>query len=112
MSGRSLGFPRDLWEVFQFKFLALKSLKRVWEVSGDLWKFLEGLREVSGRSLGSLLESAGKSLGGFSRRREVPGGFQKVLDSKSDATPSDNAKILPELVTFPCVFEGQNHFVL
>ena len=40
VSGRSLGFLGGLWEVFQFKFLALESLKRVWEVSGDLWRFL------------------------------------------------------------------------
>ena len=41
----------------------------------------------------------------------APGGFWEVLDSKSDANLSENAKILPELVTLHCVFEGQNHFV-
>ena len=60
MSGRSLGFLGGLWEVFQLNFLALESLKPVWEVSG-------GSLEVSWRSLGSLLEVFGRSLGGFWR---------------------------------------------
>ena len=81
VSGKSLG---SLWEVFQLNFLALVSLKSVWEVSGRSrevsWRSLKGLWEVSGRSLGGLL-------GGRASRR-----LQNVLDSKSDASVSENAQ--------------------
>ena len=68
--------------------------------------------EVSGRSLGGFWEVSGKSLGGLlgggaSKRRQ-----KKVLDSKSDASLSENAKKFPKVLTLPCVFEGQNHFML
>ena len=84
MSGRSLG---DLW----------RSLGGLWEVSEI---FLGSLWEVSGRSLGGLLG------GGASRR------LQKILDSKSDTNLSENAKKFPQVVTLPCAFEGQCHFML
>ena len=72
-----------------------RSLGSLWEVSG---RSLGGFWEVSGRSLGGLL-------GGRVSRR-----LQKVLDTKSDATLSENAKKFPKVLTLPCVFEGQNHF--
>ena len=65
MSGRSLKLLGGLWEVFQLNFLALESLKRVWEVSGGSlevsWRSLKGLWEVSGRSLGGFWEVSGRS---------------------------------------------------
>ena len=68
MSGRSLGFLGSLWEGFQLNFLALESLKRVWEVSGESlevsWRSLGGLWEVSGRSLRGFWEVSGRSLRG------------------------------------------------
>ena len=85
--------------------LALESLKRVWEVSGGS---LESLWEVSKRSLGSFWEVFGE----VSYGEGPPERFWEVLDSKSDATLSENAKILRKLVTLQCVFKGQNHFVL
>ena len=91
--------------------LALESLKRVWEVSGVLWRSLGGLWEVSGKSLGGLWKVSGRSLGGLLGGR-VCRRLQKVLDSKSDAIPSENAKIEAALATLPCGFECQTHFML
>ena len=99
VSGKSLG---SLWEV------SGKSLGSLWEISG---RSLGGLWEVSGRFLGGLWEVSGRSLGGLLGRR-VSRRFQKVLDSKSDAALSENVKKFPRGLTLPCVFEGQNHFML
>ena len=82
MSGRSLWFLGGLWEVFQLNFLALESLKRVWEVSGGSlevsWRSLRGLWEVSGRCLGGLWEVSGRSLRGKGLQEASEGpGFKK-----------------------------------
>ena len=66
VAGRLLG---GLWEVFQLNFLALESLKRVWEVSGGSlevpWRSLRGLWEVSGRFLGGFWGVSGRFLRGL-----------------------------------------------
>ena len=81
---------------------------------GSLWGISGGLLEVFENSLGGFWEVSGRLLG---RLRDFlsgipPGGFWEVLDSKSDAHLSENEKILPKLVTLPCVFEGHNHCML
>ena len=74
---------------------------------GDLWGISGGLLEVSERFLKGFWRSLGGLLGGGASKR-----LQKLLDSKSDASLSENAKKFPRLPTLPCVFEGQNHFML
>ena len=72
-------------------------LDRTGRSLGDLWRSLGGLWEVPGK----ILKGDG-----------TPGGIWEVLGSKSGATLSEKAKKIPRAPTLPCVYEGQNHFML